>query len=310
MDIAIEPVSTDSTITRVTLGGRIDAYTVEEVSAQMNSLLRIGAYKLICNLSAVEFVSSQGLKVFVGVTEFARSNGGDCHFYGLHPDVERTFQSFGLHSVARTFPDEISAVREFTHPGSGPGSDMPETMIGVAPDAFAPTMIGSVDPGAMAPTMIGPVSPPDDFEVAPTSIGPADPAPSPSEDVIVKVHCPQCGQKVSGDASFYGTTVSCPVCDTEIQFPSGPGSDAGALPASGASAPGQTTIPMQRSEKQQDPGAVVDVRPRFYPVELSLPPDPVHLVALPPLVDSLGRLVGVAPSKLTQLHAAAQEVGL
>lgn len=35
----------------------------------------------------------------------------------------------------------------------------------------------------------------------------------------IKVACPKCGQKVSGDESFYGTTVECPVCSSDIYFP-------------------------------------------------------------------------------------------
>ncbi len=35
----------------------------------------------------------------------------------------------------------------------------------------------------------------------------------------IKVACPKCGQKVSGDESFFDTTVECPVCSATIQFP-------------------------------------------------------------------------------------------
>lgn len=35
----------------------------------------------------------------------------------------------------------------------------------------------------------------------------------------IKVACPKCGQKVSGDESFHGTTVECPVCSADIRFP-------------------------------------------------------------------------------------------
>ena len=35
----------------------------------------------------------------------------------------------------------------------------------------------------------------------------------------IKVACPKCGQKVSGDETFYGTTVECPVCSSDILFP-------------------------------------------------------------------------------------------
>lgn len=35
----------------------------------------------------------------------------------------------------------------------------------------------------------------------------------------IKVACPKCGQKVSGDETFAGAVVPCPVCTSEIQFP-------------------------------------------------------------------------------------------
>jgi len=35
----------------------------------------------------------------------------------------------------------------------------------------------------------------------------------------IKVACPKCGQKVSGDEAFYGTRVECPVCSSDILFP-------------------------------------------------------------------------------------------
>jgi DNA-directed RNA polymerase subunit RPC12/RpoP len=35
----------------------------------------------------------------------------------------------------------------------------------------------------------------------------------------IKVACPKCGQKVSGDESFYGSVVECPICSSDILFP-------------------------------------------------------------------------------------------
>jgi len=35
----------------------------------------------------------------------------------------------------------------------------------------------------------------------------------------IKVACPKCGQKVSGDESFFGSTVECPICSSDIFFP-------------------------------------------------------------------------------------------
>jgi DNA-directed RNA polymerase subunit RPC12/RpoP len=35
----------------------------------------------------------------------------------------------------------------------------------------------------------------------------------------IKIACPKCGQKVSGDETFAGSAVECPVCSAEIRFP-------------------------------------------------------------------------------------------
>ena len=39
---------------------------------------------------------------------------------------------------------------------------------------------------------------------------------------VIKVACPKCGQKVSGDDSFFGTSVECPICTSQISFPANP----------------------------------------------------------------------------------------
>lgn len=35
----------------------------------------------------------------------------------------------------------------------------------------------------------------------------------------IKIACKKCGQKVSGDERFFGTTVQCPICSSDIEFP-------------------------------------------------------------------------------------------
>lgn len=52
---------------------------------------------------------------------------------------------------------------------------------------------------------------------------------------VIKVACSKCGQRVSGDESFYGTTVQCPICTSDVRFPSGPGETSAALRAAAQS---------------------------------------------------------------------------
>lgn len=39
---------------------------------------------------------------------------------------------------------------------------------------------------------------------------------------VLKIACRKCGQKVSGDESFYGSIVECPICSSDIVFPDHP----------------------------------------------------------------------------------------
>ncbi len=41
---------------------------------------------------------------------------------------------------------------------------------------------------------------------------------------VIKISCPKCGQKVSGDETFYGRKVNCPICTSRIVFPAPPNS--------------------------------------------------------------------------------------
>lgn len=56
----------------------------------------------------------------------------------------------------------------------------------------------------------------------------------------IKVACPKCGQKVSGDETFHGAVVECPICSAEILFP---GERKGELPqGSPSQAPTQVAV--------------------------------------------------------------------
>lgn len=82
----------------------------------------------------------------------------------------------------------------------------------------------------------------------------------------IKVACPKCGQKVSGDESFYGTVVECPICSADIRFP---GSRREELPREAIrpvppEAPPESALPRpelpaeEKPELPSNPGASID----------------------------------------------------
>ena len=71
----------------------------------------------------------------------------------------------------------------------------------------------------------------------------------------IKVACPKCGQKVSGDETFHGTVVECPICSTSIQFPSQRSEPA-------ATGPIDPVPPRERPKPKPIPAAVDEAQPK------------------------------------------------
>lgn len=81
----------------------------------------------------------------------------------------------------------------------------------------------------------------------------------------IKVACPKCGQKVSGDEGFYGTSVECPICSADILFPGkrhqdSPGSALRPVPQA---SPKDSSFPP--SHLPGEKGAMPDTKPDVVP---------------------------------------------
>ncbi len=81
---------------------------------------------------------------------------------------------------------------------------------------------------------------------------------------VIKVACPKCGQKVSGDDSFFGSSVECPVCTSQIIFPPNPN-------ATEPTAPAQSDPPLPRVDDADIPPSsppALEDTPEYTPVDL------------------------------------------
>ena len=81
----------------------------------------------------------------------------------------------------------------------------------------------------------------------------------------IKVACPKCGQKVSGDEGFYGTSVECPICSADILFPGkrhqdSPGAAIRPVPPE---PPKDSSFPPSRTPGEN--GAMPDTKPDVVP---------------------------------------------
>ena len=110
VSIRIEPL--DSRIWLVTLGGGIDVGQHDTVERALSDQLTLGHKRLILDLSNVDYISSDGLKVLVGAWQRTREKKGNLVLVGLKPRILETLQIVGLDLVFPIAETQTQAIAQ------------------------------------------------------------------------------------------------------------------------------------------------------------------------------------------------------
>ncbi len=94
----------------ISLSGRLDAYSSNEVENKLNALLQTGQVQQIINLDKLEYISSSGLRVFLAALKQARKQEGDIKLACLKPFVKEVFDIAGFTQLFNIFYTEEAAV--------------------------------------------------------------------------------------------------------------------------------------------------------------------------------------------------------
>jgi anti-sigma B factor antagonist len=86
--------------TIVAVGGEIDVYTAPKLRDKITELVGAGAYRLVIDLEAVEFLDSTGLGVLVGGLKKVRAHDG---FLRLVCTQDRLLKIFRITGLAKVF---------------------------------------------------------------------------------------------------------------------------------------------------------------------------------------------------------------
>jgi anti-anti-sigma factor len=78
------------------LTGRLDGLSSPELEHQVAALLATGIRTLVFDLSALDYVSSAGLRVFILAAKKMKAIGGEAEFISLTPTVRDVFHVTGL----------------------------------------------------------------------------------------------------------------------------------------------------------------------------------------------------------------------
>ena len=98
----------------VKMAGRIDSATASDLKKAMDAILEEGRYKVIFDMSEVEFLSSSGVWVLLETQKKCkRWNRGDLVIASANENIQRTLDLAGLKHFMRMYDDITSAVASF-----------------------------------------------------------------------------------------------------------------------------------------------------------------------------------------------------
>lgn len=95
----------------VTVEGRIDTTTAGEFEKSMMDVIEVGCSKLILDCSALNYISSSGLRVFLVVQKKMSALKGQFRLTSLQPGIKEIFDISGFSSIFSIFPDTNAALK-------------------------------------------------------------------------------------------------------------------------------------------------------------------------------------------------------
>jgi anti-sigma B factor antagonist len=98
----------------VKVTGRIDSATAPKLVEALKNITDDGRFKIIVDLSGVEFLSSAGLRVLIFNQKICRRyNRGEVVLCSLPTNIAAAIELAGFNSIFKIFADPLMAVGSF-----------------------------------------------------------------------------------------------------------------------------------------------------------------------------------------------------
>ncbi|MDP2342355.1 MAG: STAS domain-containing protein [Deltaproteobacteria bacterium] len=97
----------------VALIGSLDTQTSAAAMERLHALVGPSGTRMLLDCSALAYVSSAGLRVFLTTTKKLTAAGGALRMCGLNETVKEVFEISGFHTIFKVFPTEAEALTGF-----------------------------------------------------------------------------------------------------------------------------------------------------------------------------------------------------
>src|SRR5437899_822519 len=104
---------TEREATVVALVGSLDSNTSPVAQQAIDGILAGGAKRLVVDFSALDYISSAGLRVLLGTAKKLIGAGGELRLFGLNDTVREVFQISGFSTILAVYATEAEALKRF-----------------------------------------------------------------------------------------------------------------------------------------------------------------------------------------------------
>ena len=107
---------TEKGVTLVAFAGSLDSNTSPQAQEAVDGMLAAGARKMVVDCTALDYISSAGLRVLLGTAKRlggAGGAGGALRLFGLNETVREVFDISGFSTILAVFATEADALRGF-----------------------------------------------------------------------------------------------------------------------------------------------------------------------------------------------------
>ncbi len=93
----------------VAITGSLDSTTSPEAQKALDGMIA-GVRTVALDFTALDYISSAGLRVLLGAAKQLRGSGGTLRIFGLNPSVREVFEISGFSTILSVYPSEAEAV--------------------------------------------------------------------------------------------------------------------------------------------------------------------------------------------------------
>ena len=98
-------------VTIVGLAGHLDSNTSPQAQQALDAILAGGGRKVVIDFTALDYISSAGLRVLLGTAKRLKQEGGALRLFGLNETVQEVFEISGFATILTVVDTEANALK-------------------------------------------------------------------------------------------------------------------------------------------------------------------------------------------------------